>query len=152
MIGKMENLKSLTQLRELHLAHNYIAHIDGIEMLTHLQVLNLSHNTIQHVPSWLPKRLQVLQVFRIAYNKMELVRSVWLVVIIIEAFCIVMVLMGTTPMPYYHPLLLYVFMLANIIYAAENVFYTGEPSTSLYKMCSILVNLAHHYIKCVLFW
>ncbi|KAK6196054.1 hypothetical protein SNE40_001351 [Patella caerulea] len=71
MIEKMEKMDKLLKLRVLNLSSNCIYKIEGLENLILLQTLDLTNNKIELIPSWLPKRLKALRVFRIAENRLD---------------------------------------------------------------------------------
>ncbi|XP_050395571.1 centriolin [Patella vulgata] len=71
MIEKMEKMDKLLKLRVLNLSSNCIYKIEGLENLILLQTLDLTNNKIEQIPSWLPKKLKALRVFRIAENRLD---------------------------------------------------------------------------------
>lgn len=70
-IEKIERLDKLGKLRELDISYNCLTKIEGLESLVSLSTLNLNGNNIETIPAWLPKKLKVLKVFKIARNQIH---------------------------------------------------------------------------------
>eukprot|EP01083_Nonionella_stella_P014777 41400_1 len=70
LIGRIENLGSLSCLTHLNLSENTIRRVEGVVSLKNLVRLNLSGNQIERIPPSI-KNLTKLEVFRISKNKLS---------------------------------------------------------------------------------
>jgi Leucine-rich repeat (LRR) protein len=71
MIGKMQKLETLTELRELNLSRNCIKAIECMDNMAKLENFNLSGNQITSVPRQTMKKLRSLKVLKLSHNKFE---------------------------------------------------------------------------------
>ena len=75
-ISKIENLDSLTRLRELDLSENRILKFENLHKLTLLESLNLSGNSIKDLPKSAVEPLKCLKSLKLSKNKISSLQEI----------------------------------------------------------------------------